>query len=165
MKQKAASADFEPASWRTDAWSFQAIISSNRFKRLTSVTVAARLHVLVSQKHVHSHESLPWVITRSDIAGVQRRTSSGVVLTSIASCWIMHAEGSWMEKTKVNRLKAAPPGSKPGASAGHMGQANGCHSRGQPVIIQSRDVGGQTDSFHQSSSHKRRHTSGRFKAT
>ena len=41
----------------------------DRFKRFASEAMAARLHVLISQKHVHSYESLSWVITR-DVAGV-----------------------------------------------------------------------------------------------
>ena len=69
--KKAASAGFEPTSKRTDARSFQAIISSNRFERFASVAMAVRLHVLVSQTHVHSHELLSWVIAR-DISGVQK---------------------------------------------------------------------------------------------
>ena len=68
--KKVALAGFEPASESTDTRSFQAIISSNRFERFASVAMAVRLHVLVSQTHVHSHELLSWVITR-DNAGVQ----------------------------------------------------------------------------------------------
>ena len=44
-------------------------MSGNRFERFASEAMAARLHVLTLQNHVHSHESLYWVITR-DVAGV-----------------------------------------------------------------------------------------------
>ena len=42
----------------------------DRFKRFVSVAMAVRLHVLVSQTHVHFHELLSWVITR-EAASVQ----------------------------------------------------------------------------------------------
>ena len=44
-------------------------MSGNRFERFASEAMAARLNVLRSQNHVHSHESLYWVMIR-DVTGV-----------------------------------------------------------------------------------------------
>ena len=90
--KKAASAGFEPASERTDTRSFQAIISNNRFERFASVAMAVRLHVLVSQTHVHSHELLSW---RSEGLRVELLSRRDLCI-----------EGSWMEvKSSASRFR------------------------------------------------------------